>query len=182
VTQSGAAPILAVQPTNQDVSTEAGTTNFTVTSNTDWTTSSDVTWCTATPSGSGNGTIIANYDMNDTYDQRMATILIAVTGLTPIPVTVTQDASTVFVGELSADRIRIYPNPTKGIFNIAPVNGDKISMNVTVQDMNGKSILEKTFKGRKEYQLDLSTAPDGNYHIIINTVNGMLVRKLVIRK
>lgn len=182
LTQSGAAPILAVQPSNQDVSAEAGTTDFTVTSNTNWTASSDATWCVSTPAGSGNGTIIANYDMNETNAQRMATILVTVTGLTPIPVTVTQEASTVFVGELSADRIRIYPNPTKGIFNIVPVDGDKISMNVTVQDMNGKSILEKTFKGRKEYQIDLSTVPDGTYHIIIHTENGMLVRKLVIRK
>jgi Secretion system C-terminal sorting domain/Viral BACON domain len=182
LTQSGAAQILAVQPANQDVPAEAGTTSFTVTSNADWTTSSDVTWCTATPLGSGNGTITANYDLNETNNQRMATIQVTISGLTPIPVTVTQDASTVSVGELTTDRIRIYPNPTKGIFNIAPSEGDKISMNITVQDLTGKSIMEKTFKGRKEYQLDLSTYPDGTYHIIINTVNGMMVQKLVIRK
>jgi hypothetical protein len=55
-------------------------------------------------------------------------------------------------------------------------------MNVVVQDMNGKVILEKTCEGKKEYQLDLSSTPDGNYNIIIKTINGLTVRKLVIVK
>ena len=182
VTQSGVAPILSVQPLNQDVSPEAGMTDFTVTSNTDWTASSDANWCIPTPSGSGNGTITAYFTMNGTNQQRIATILVTVSGLTPIPVTVTQDASTVNVAELSDERIRIYPNPTKGIFNIIPAEGEKISLDITVQDLNGKVILEKTCKGKKDYQIDLSSAPDGSYNIIIKTINGLLVRKLVIIK
>jgi hypothetical protein len=182
VTQSGVAPILSVQPLNQDVSPEAGTTDFTVTSNTDWTASSDANWCVPTPSGSGNGTITAYFTMNGTNQQRIAPILVMVNGLPPIPVTVTQDASTVNVAELSDERIRIYPNPTKGIFNIIPAEGEKISLDITVQDLNGKVILEKTCKGKKDYQIDLSSASDGSYNIIIKTINGLLVRKLVIIK
>ena len=182
VTQTGAALILTVQPPNQDVSAEAGTTNFTVISNTDWTASSNADWCVPTPAGSGSGTITAYFILNQTNQQRIATILVTVNGLTPIAVTVTQDASTVNIEEPSAEGIRIYPNPTKGIFNIIPAEGEKISMNITVRDMNGKVILEKTCKDKKEYQLDLSTSPDGSYNIIIKTINGLLVRKLVIIK
>jgi hypothetical protein len=182
LTQSGATPILSVQPPNQDVSAEAGTTDFTVISNTNWTATCDAPWCVPTPSGVGNGTITAYFIMNETNQQRIATILVVVNGLTPIPVTVTQDASTVNIAELSAESIRIYPNPTKGIFNIIPAEREKISMKVTVQDLNGKVVLEKTFKDKKEYQIDLSAASDGTYNIIIKTINGLLVRKLVIIK
>jgi hypothetical protein len=32
------------------------------------------------------------------------------------------------------------------------------------------------------YEIDLSSAPNGSYNIIIQTINGLLVRKLVIIK
>jgi hypothetical protein len=182
VTQSGTAPLLAVQPSNQNVASDAGTTSFTVICNTEWTASSDVNWCVPTNAGSGNGTIMADYTMNGTTQQRIATIMVTVNGLTPIPVTVTQDAAPVHIAEIPDEKIRIYPNPTKGIFNISPAEAENFPMDVTVQDMNGKVILEKTCKGKKEYQLDLSSVPDGSYNVIIKTNHGSLVRKLVVIK
>jgi hypothetical protein len=128
-----------------------------------------------TPAGSGNGTITAYFIINETNQQRIATILVTVNGLTPIPVTVTQDASTVNIAEPSAESIRIYPNPTKGIFNIIPAEGEKVSMKITVQDLNGKVLLEKTCKDKKEYQLDLTTAPDGTYNIIIKACDCKII-------
>jgi hypothetical protein len=182
LTQAGAAPLLAVQPPNQDVSFESGMTDFMVTSNTNWSATSDATWCVPTPAGSGNGTMTAYYIQNETYEERIATIQVSVNGLPPIPVTVTQDGAPVSIGELSSSSIRIYPNPARGIFNIVPAEGDNINMSITVQDMNGKVIRKETYKGKKEYQLDLSASPEGSYNIIINTLNGTMVRKLVIIK
>jgi hypothetical protein len=182
LTQSGAAPILMVQPSNQNVTSESGTTDFTVISNTGWTTSCDAIWCVPTPAGSGNGTITAYFTTNETNQPRIATIQVSVTGLTPVPVTVTQDASMVGIPDPFAEKIRIYPNPTKGIFNIIPAEGENISMNISVQDMNGKVILEKSCTGKKEYQVDLSSSPSGTYNIIVKSQNGSLVRKLVIIK
>jgi len=93
VTQAGATPTLSVTPANQNVpSTPAGTTNFTVTSNADWTAVSNQTWCTVTPSGTGNGTIIASYAINPTTVSRIASITVTVATLTPVVVTVTQAA------------------------------------------------------------------------------------------
>ena len=92
VTQSGPiiTPTLSITPSNRDVpATPAGSTNFTVTSNSAWTATSNQGWCTVTPSGNGNGTIIANYTAN-TGSQRTATITVTVQGLTPQTVTVTQ--------------------------------------------------------------------------------------------
>ena len=95
VTQAGAPPSLSVAPSNQAVVYTAASTSFSVTSNAAWTASSDQTWCTVTPSGSGNGTITANFTQNTTYVSRLASITVTVTGLTPVVVTVTQDAAPV---------------------------------------------------------------------------------------
>lgn len=90
VTQSGAAATLTVTPANRDVTSAAGTTDFTVTSNSAWTASSNAGWCTVTSAGSGNGTIVANYQANTSTTQRIATITVSVTGLPNSTVTVTQ--------------------------------------------------------------------------------------------
>jgi len=92
VTQAALVPTLAVTPPNQNVTSTAGTTPFTVTSNSAWTVTSNQTWCTVTPSGSGNGTITATYTDNLTGSTRVANVTTTVTGLTSIVTTVTQSA------------------------------------------------------------------------------------------
>ena len=87
------APTLAVSPANQSVTAAAGTTSFTVTSNSAWTASSDQGWCTVTASGSGNGTISCSYAQNTTFVTRVANVTVTVSSLTPVIVTVTQDAA-----------------------------------------------------------------------------------------
>lgn len=97
VTQGIAASTLSVSPSNQNVTSPAGTTSFVVTSTTLWTATSNQTWCTVTPSGSGNGTITATYTDNTDLTPRIASITITVAGLTPIIVTVTQEAAAAFL-------------------------------------------------------------------------------------
>jgi len=65
-TATGTTPTLVVLPSNQNVNPSAGSTVFNVTSNSDWTAMSNATWCTVTPSGSGNGPITAAYAQNTT--------------------------------------------------------------------------------------------------------------------
>jgi len=90
---SGGSSTLAVTPQNQNVTSPAGSTPFTVTSNSSWTAVSDQTWCTVTPSGTGNGTITANYLQNISLIPRVATITVTVAGLNPVNVTVTQEGT-----------------------------------------------------------------------------------------
>ncbi len=93
VTQSGSAPTLSVTPTNQNVTAPAGTTNFAITSNSAWSVASNAAWCTVTPSGTGNGTLVATYLQNTALASRVANLTITVAGLTPVVVTVTQAAA-----------------------------------------------------------------------------------------
>jgi len=85
----------SVTPSNQSVpASPAGSTNFTVTSNSSWTASSNQPWCTVTPSGSGSGTVVAIYAVNATASQRIDSITVIGSGLTPVVVRVTQDPCT----------------------------------------------------------------------------------------
>ena len=90
LTQAGAAPLLSVTPPNQNVADPAGSTPFTVTSNTDWAVSSDQSWCTVNPTGTGNGTITANFTLNPTIHARVAHLSVNASTLATIIVTVTQ--------------------------------------------------------------------------------------------
>ncbi len=86
-------PSLSVTPANRDVASAAGSTSFTVTTTANWTAQSNQPWCTVTPSGSGNGTLVANYSDNTLPLNRIAAITVLVTGAEPVIVTVTQAQS-----------------------------------------------------------------------------------------
>lgn len=182
VTQSGAPLMLNVTPPNQNVNSLQGSTNFAVTSNAAWTVTSDATWCTVTAGSSGNGTIAADFLENASYQVRTANISVTVSGLPVHTVTVTQAKSTIGINELHGNQLSIYPNPTKGNFKIVPANGVNDVLNVQIVDMNGKIILEKIYRGEKEYDVSLSSAPSGNYQIIIKTDKDLVVRNLVVTK
>jgi C-terminal processing protease CtpA/Prc len=176
-------PMLSVSPAVRNVSALAGTIDFTVNSNTNWSVVSNAEWCTVNSSGSGNGTIVAGYTENTSNQPRIANIQVTVAGLPVQTVTVNQDKSSIGFEEHQGSAFQIYPNPTKGFFRIVPSPGDKSVLDVNVLNLQGKIILEeKQLKGKMEYDFDLSFAPDGCYIIIIKTGNNLLIRKLVIIK
>ncbi|MCX6268186.1 MAG: PKD domain-containing protein, partial [Bacteroidetes bacterium] len=95
ITGTSLGPFVTVTPSNQNVTTPAGTTTFTVTSNAVWTAVSNQTWCTVTPTGTGNGTITATYAQNTNPAGRIASITVAAAGVSPVIVTVTQAGTAV---------------------------------------------------------------------------------------
>ena len=90
VTQASTLLVLTAAPANQDVTAAAGSTTFSVTSNTNWTVQDNVSWCTFTPSGTGNGTITVNYTTNSGSTSRTATLTVSATGVVNVTLTVTQ--------------------------------------------------------------------------------------------
>ncbi len=93
VAQSAGSPMLTVTPSNQNVSTSAGSANFAVTSNLAWSASSNAAWCTVTPSGTGDGTIVADFSANALVTSRVATITVTAAGAPGVYVTVTQSGT-----------------------------------------------------------------------------------------
>ena len=85
------APTITVAPENQDVGYLSGTINFAITSNSNWTATSNAAWCTVPVSGSGSGTLTATFTENPSSTvSRTATITITVDGVAPVEIRVTQ--------------------------------------------------------------------------------------------
>ena len=180
VTQFGAAATLSVTPPNQNVTTPAGSTNFNVTSNSSWTVSSDQTWCTPTPSGTGDGTIMAAYMENTLVSPRISTLTVMVSGLTPVTVSVTQDGL-VGIADHQNGTIRIIPNPATGLFRIVPGISGKIQQ-IDILDLTGRILLSRKCTNDNDYQFDLSNAPQGCYFVKVRLNDETLVRRVVISK
>ena len=174
-----ATPVLEVTPPSQNVSASAGTTDFSVTSNGNWTASSDVTWCTVTSSGSGNGTLVANYSENTTTSVRTATISVSMTGLTPIIVQVIQDGSAVGIPESNLSSIRLFPNPAKDEVKIS-LNNSSDNTRVSLIDMTGKILFDRSVPGNNEVSLKVGDLPRGYYFIKVLINNETITRRLIL--
>ena len=180
VTQSGTAPELEVTPPSQTVTAPAGSTDFTVTSNSDWIANSDVIWCSVTPSGTGSGTLVATYQANPSSAIRTANITVTVSGVAPVEVSVIQDGL-VGVADHQAGTIRIIPNPATGLFRIVPGVSRKIQQ-IDILDLTGRILLSKQCTNDNDYQFDLSNEPQGCYFVKVRLNDEIQVRRLVISR
>jgi len=179
VTQAGAAPVLSINPSSQSVTASAGTTSFSITSNTSWTASSDVAWCTVTPTGSGNGTLTATYETNTGTSGRTATLTVTVAGLSPQTVTVVQAGSTVGIGEAGHSRFQVYPNPSRGRFRVI-TGTDAGETQVTLSDISGKPLLKEEISNPGEHPFDLSGHGAGIYFLRIEWKGTTEVHRIII--
>jgi hypothetical protein len=84
---------LSVTPSNRDVTSSAGSTTFSVSSDVSWTVSESVSWITSVSPGNGsnNVTLTVNYEANGTTSARSGTVTVSGGGITR-NVTVTQAA------------------------------------------------------------------------------------------
>ena len=180
VTQAAATHTILVTPNNQNVTAAAGTTDFTVTSNSDWLAVSNSIWCTVTPSGTGNGTITANYSANS-GPPRTDTITVTVTGLAPQKVTVNQDGTT-GIAKINGNTFHVYPNPTSGQITIIPGGSQKKTDNLTVIDLTGKTIFSDIINSDQQYTIDLSSYPGGYYFVQLTSESGTMTKKVILDK
>lgn len=180
VTQAGAAPNLNIVPPVQNVGAQSGSTDFTVTSNGNWSASSDSSWCTVTPSGTGNGTLTADFSANPASTTRTATITVTMTGVTPKTVQVVQAGSTTGIPDYAGNSVSLYPNPARDQVTI-DLNGiDDPSVRISVVDLAGRVLLDHSVPGNKSVALNLADFPKGYYFMKIWLSTGTIVRKFII--
>jgi hypothetical protein len=151
----------SVAPLSQEVpATPAGKVDFAVSASSAWTASSNQDWCTVTASGTGNGTIEANYSENTTISQRVATITVTITGIDPINITLTQAAASSLVeveGEITgnvswtADKTYLLKGfvyvVDGAVLTIAPgtiIKGDKPTIGTLIVERGGKIMADGT--------------------------------------
>jgi lysyl endopeptidase len=181
VTQEGLTPTLFVTPQNQNVTVVAGTTTFSVASNSNWTASSDATsWCTVTPSGTGNGTIMAAYNQNTSPNPRQAIVTVSVDGIAPINVTVSQEGS-VGIAEITDGNFILFPNPNDGKFTISSNDHSIKEMTVNITDIHGKLISSDECRGKMSYSFDLSSQAKGSYLVQVVGEQTIFVCKVVVK-
>jgi hypothetical protein len=174
-------PSLAVTPSNQNVMAASGNTTFSVSSNASWTCNSDTNWCTVTPSGNGNGTIIANYSQNSGNVSRKANLLVTAGGTLSQTVTVTQLAPFVSIEENPESSLLLSPNPTSGVFKITGTAGTSDDMNITILESSGKLVNSFHSNAKPEYRFDLSAYPKGIYIVKVETGGKQITWKLSLK-
>jgi plastocyanin len=158
-------PSLNVTPANQNVPYTVGTTEFQVTSNSVWTTSSNRDWCTVTQSGSGNGTLVASFSENPANSPRIANISVSVEGLPAMEVTVTQASSSVSLNEYDMAVFKLYPNPTVGIFTLSLGNANDKPIELSIRNIIGNEMMRQTLVNRDQYSFDMTGYSRGLYFV-----------------
>ncbi|HIG32168.1 MAG TPA: T9SS type A sorting domain-containing protein [Flavobacteriales bacterium] len=82
------------------------------------------------------------------------------------------------------DNLNVYPNPTRGLFNISFISEKIDNFEITIIDAFGKIILhedKKDFIGEYTKMVDLSNWPRGIYMIQIKTQDSFVSKRIVIQ-
>ncbi len=83
-----------------------------------------------------------------------------------------------------AENLNIYPNPTRGLFNISFIADDIVTLELSVLDAYGKIIMienREMFVGEFTKQVDLSEYPQGIYMVQIKTNNSFITKRVVVQ-
>jgi len=73
--------------------------------------------------------------------------------------------------------LRLYPNPTKGVFTVA--TGELDVQHVRLVDVRGQVILDREWETGPEMILDLEYAPPGFYMVIVSTDDTVVTGRIV---
>ncbi len=87
-----------------------------------------------------------------------------------------------FTNEIMANNMwSIYPVPTKDLLHVK-INRSSISENLTLSifDLNGRVLMDKTLKDNKNSALDVSQLASGMYILRLNNGSKSIVKKFVI--
>lgn len=171
---------LVVEPDNQDVTYTAGSTTFSVFSNTSWTVESDATWCTPTAGGHGDGIIEADFEENPLSEVRVAALTVSSIDHDTVVVTITQSASGVFVSEVGLAGVQIYPNPSNGIVTLELERFAGKQVGLKLLSLDGRIVRETSITAESNYAFLTTDIPAGVYILTIQSGNETFAIKLSI--
>ncbi|MGY8987203.1 MAG: T9SS type A sorting domain-containing protein, partial [Flavobacteriales bacterium] len=83
-----------------------------------------------------------------------------------------------------ADNLNIYPNPTRGLFNISFVSEEVNNFEIMLVDAFGKVIMKENkqqFIGEYTKQVDLSTYSKGIYMVKIRTNDSFVSKRILVQ-
>ncbi len=170
-------PVLTVSTNTLSIAATANSTKtFDITSNIAWTAASNQSWLTLNnASGSGNATITLTATKNPTVAARAATVTVSGTSVTDQTITVTQDANTTGINEISKNPVSMFPNP---VANELTINEISINATILIFDLNGKLLINRIAKSTSE-KIDLSSFARGVYLIEVADKKEIKTSKLI---
>jgi len=77
--------------------------------------------------------------------------------------------------------VKIYPNPTKGVFEVIFPDSMKDAIKIEIIDPSGSAIRSYNFTKRSQFEFDLSELPRGFYLIKISSSQCNIFRKLLLQ-
>jgi len=78
--------------------------------------------------------------------------------------------------------LSVYPNPSKGIFNVAIDLKNPEDVDIKLFDITGKMVFANNYKslsGRAQIEVDLSSCANGMYYMHVKTDKGLFNRILI---
>ena len=83
--------------------------------------------------------------------------------------------------KFAASGFRIFPNPSKDIFNITWSSGEDLTLSVF--DITGKEVLRTRMNqsGQTEYTLDMSSYATGVYILQANSPSRRIIEKIILQ-
>ncbi len=150
-------------------------------SNRTWSITNPASWLTITPmNGTNNAILSVNISANNTSSIRTVDVLISAGSIIK-ELHIKQDAS-VGINEVNNyNHMKIYPNPSSGIFTIS---SSLVIKNIEVFDVTGKLVyIQQNNNKQTITSLDLSQLNNGIYFIHAQTENcGISKSKVVVNK
>jgi hypothetical protein len=97
----------------------------------------------------------------------------------------TLSSNRIVAGDMKlGENLNIYPNPTKGLFNISFIAEKVDNFEITIVDAFGKLVSQEDkqdFIGEYTKQVDLSDSPRGIYLLQIRTQNSFVSKRIVLQ-
>lgn len=87
----------------------------------------------------------------------------------------TLDLNQLSVEQLTNVDINLYPNPAN---DFVTITGQQAKSNLAIQDLTGKTVLNKTLKTNNE-EIDISSLPNGIYFAVISNASQKTIIKLI---
>jgi hypothetical protein len=84
------------------------------------------------------------------------------------------------VDEQAANAFNIFPNPAQNTLNLSWSNGLQAQALITLQTLDGKTVVEEETFISNQHQLDTSDLPNGYYILSVSTQDGVQTERVVV--
>ena len=115
-------------------------------------------------------------DASNTYNSALMYVVTRDVEVLMLETKITQNASTASVDDLTANSVKMYPNPAKGVVNFT--SASNADLDVAVYDLLGKEVLRAN---AVQSQLNISSLNPGMYFVNMTQGTTVSTKKLVVR-